>query len=94
MVRAMRTPSSSSSVHARKEMTTRRQLLLRTDVDRLDPDTFFNVRSLRAVADLVREYLRLAKRVHEGRTASARCTCVARLSSVSCGSRDTNARRE
>ena len=94
MVRAMRTPSSSSSVHARKEMTTRRQLLLRTDVDRLDPDALFNVRSLRAVADLVREHLRLAKRVHEGRTASARCTCVARLSSVSCGSRDTNARRE
>ena len=77
MVRAMRTPSSSSSVHARKEMTTRRQLLLRTDVDRLDPDTFFNVRSLRAVADLVREDLGLAEGVHERRAAGARGPCDA-----------------
>ena len=32
----------------------------RTDVDRLDPDTLLNVRSLRAIADLMLQNLRLA----------------------------------
>ena len=75
MVRAMRTPSSSSSVHTRKEMTTRQQLLLRTDVDRLDPDTLFDMRSLRAIADFMLQDLRFAQGVHKRRAAGARSTC-------------------
>ena len=46
----------------------------RTNVDGLDLYALLEMRGLRAVADLVREHLRLAKRVHESRTARARST--------------------
>ena len=48
---------------------------LLTNIDRLDPDTFFNMCCLWIICNLVRQHLRFAKRVHEGGAASARGTC-------------------
>lgn len=74
MVKAMRTPSSSSSKPFGEICKARMCSPARTDVDRLDPDTLLQVCGLGAVAHFVREDLGLAKGVHERGTASARGT--------------------
>ena len=77
MVRAIRTPSSSSSGYAYiVEREHRRECMrIRTDVDGLDLDALLLVRSLWAVRDLVLKDFRLAKGVHEGGTAGTGGTC-------------------
>ncbi len=57
-------------------------MLIHTNVDRLDPDALLDVRSLGVVADLVREHLRLAERVHEGGASSAGSTYTTEIPSV------------
>ena len=47
----------------------------RTNVDGLDPDTLFDMRSLRAIADFMLQDLRFAQGVHKRRAAGARSTC-------------------
>ena len=49
--------------------------LLLTNIDRLDPDTLFDMRSLRAIADFMLQDLRFAQGVHKRRAAGARSTC-------------------
>ncbi len=82
MVRAIRTPSSSSSERLVRGVAHVDNKYTRTNVDGLDPDALFNVSSLRGVADLVGENLGLAKGVHEGGTTSARSTYAFKLSSA------------
>ena len=67
----------------RYALKTRGEMQL-TDVDRLNPDTLLDMGSLRAVAHLVRQHLRLAESVHEGSTSSARSTCKSGCSEHTC----------
>lgn len=48
--------------------------MTRTDVGGLDPDALLDVSSLRAVGNLVRQHLGLAKGVHEGGATGTRGT--------------------
>ena len=48
---------------------------LLTNIDRLNPYTFFNMCCLWIVCNLVRQHLRFAKCVYEGGSASARGAC-------------------
>lgn len=78
MVRAIRTPSSSSSAGrggVRWEGTGRTGAR-RTDVDRFDPDTLLDVGGIRVVRDLVGKDLGLAKGVDKSCAASSRGTWV------------------
>ena len=49
--------------------------MLRTNVDGLDANALLDVGGLGAVAHFVRQHLRLAEGVHEGRTAGTGGTC-------------------
>ena len=49
-------------------------LLLLTDIDGLDSDALFDVRSVWVITDLVRDNLRLAESIDKGRAARSRGT--------------------
>jgi hypothetical protein len=70
MVKAMRTPSSSSSRIGKESMQHELVLHVLTDVDGFNSNTLFNMGRLRRVRDLVRQYLRLAEGVDEGGSPS------------------------
>lgn len=76
IVRAIRTPSSSSSGDGDVNANYGRRTTTRTDVNRLDPDALLNMCSFRAVRDFVGKHLRLTKGVHKRRAASTRGTCI------------------
>lgn len=81
MVRAMRTPSSSSSVEdvLVRRVLYKRGLELLTNVDGLNPDAFLDVCGVWVVRNFVRQDLGLAKSIHKSRTASSRSTCARRV---------------
>src|ERR1700722_18993543 len=83
IVRAMRTPSSSSSEFVEMlqksreregEKNTRASLAL-TNVDGLNSNAVFNVSSVWVVRDFMGQNLGFAQSVHESRAAGARSAC-------------------
>lgn len=72
MVRAMRTPSSSSSTTRLLALPRVTRGCILTDVDRLNFDALLNVSRRWVVRDLVLEDLGLAERVHKRRASRAR----------------------
>lgn len=75
IVKAMRTPSSSSSAmpvpqHRRVDVCS--MVVALTDVHRLDSDSSFCVGVLGGIEDFVNENLRLAEGVNEGSFAGSR----------------------
>lgn len=73
IVRAIRTPSSSSSGYSSGSCIFP-DGQLRTDIDRLDSNAFFEMSRLWVVRDFVCQNLGLAKGVHECGATSARST--------------------
>jgi len=75
MVRAIRTPSSSSSTRDFQCCTCiKREGQVQTDVDGLDSDALLDVGRFRAIRVLMCEHVRFTEGVHKGRAPSTRST--------------------
>ena len=75
IVKEMRTPSSSSSVNRHCERPSGPVVRVElTNIDGLDADALLDVSRVWVIVDLVCNDLRLAERVHKGRSSGARCT--------------------
>jgi hypothetical protein len=74
IVRAIRTPSSSSSGSSQQTRKTERMKKIRTNIDGLDSDTFLDMSGLRRVRNLMGQNLRFAEGVNECGSSGTRGT--------------------